>query len=562
MKLVRLILTCLSCLLLFAVTWAVVAAAPADWSEEALLWAEGWPRYFSLSDDGMRVVALLPYSGDDDDSRHVAVCEKVGGVWQQPVVIATNGHYSDEGFQTLPQRTHPVISGDGETIVYVGYTGETYGAYMVTRQPDGQWSAPALIDTGLPNTHYWISLSQDGRTLALSDYPFWDTRHIYVLTRSGDSWSAPLRVTPEEGSLSGGAWPSLSADGRKLVYIQNARVTFTEWVEGGWLPPQQLTQHDWQDYTAEFPQMSGDGQAIHYWLVRLVPEDGAYVRVAQDLYVMRRSGAGWSAPQKVTPTPTKPAHVTEGPAAANEAATRFVYTRPITEFDPDLEAPVIHAAQLEASEWQADGWQTSTLVDVVEYGDMNNWPRLTPDGLTLLFTGGIRETDGGLKLHGAIWQMTTSVAPPPRPLPVSTSGLIDPAGGTFFSEIDQTRYTFAPGTFTETVRFTHTHQLPATAPSGLASSGHGFVITAVYSGTNHPAQPTQLVTVTIDYGVTGHGVAIPGTLGLWRLDSAEWVQLDGVDDPGARQLTGSIDHFSHFGVFGETRRVYLPLVLR
>ncbi|HET89415.1 MAG TPA: hypothetical protein ENN99_01550 [Chloroflexi bacterium] len=61
MKFIRLILTCLCCLLLFAVTWAVVAASPADWSEEALVWDEGWPRYFSLSDDGTRVVALLPY---------------------------------------------------------------------------------------------------------------------------------------------------------------------------------------------------------------------------------------------------------------------------------------------------------------------------------------------------------------------------------------------------------------------------------------------------------------------------------------------------------------------
>ena len=44
----------------------------------------------------------------------------------------------------------------------MGYTGETYGAYVVTRQPDGQWSDPALINTGLPNTHYWISLIVTG----------------------------------------------------------------------------------------------------------------------------------------------------------------------------------------------------------------------------------------------------------------------------------------------------------------------------------------------------------------------------------------------------------------
>ena len=71
----------------------------------------------------------------------------------------------------MPQYTHPIISGDGNTIVYVGYTGTTFAAYIVNRLP-AVAGTPQLLDTGLANTHYWISLSQDGNTLALASYSF------------------------------------------------------------------------------------------------------------------------------------------------------------------------------------------------------------------------------------------------------------------------------------------------------------------------------------------------------------------------------------------------------
>lgn len=566
--LIPLFVACFAAAFLFTAVWSAVAISSTNWSEETLVSIPGDfsyisvnPLYASMSDDGTRAVALLPYSGDGDDNRYIVVSEKVGGVWQEQVVVATNGWYSHDSYQHMPQRTHPVISGDGQTIVYVGHTGETFAPYMITRQPDG-WSAPTLIATGLANVHYWISLSQDGHTLAVSSYVFLGTSHIYALTWSENGWSPPLQVTPDEPPLRGGSRPSLSADGHKLAYTRNNQLIFTEWVEGSWLPPQQLTDYPHLDYErVEFPQMSGDGQAIYYWLVRHVPEGNALVRKSQDLYIMRRSGGEWQEAEKVTDVPTKPSHILDGPAAANETATRFIYTRPITEIDPFHGNPVIHAAQLEWSEWSEEGWQTTTLVPV-GHGGMNRWPRLSPDGLILLFKGGTRYTDDGQQMSGMLLQISTAVPPPPRPLPVSITGEIGPEGGSLFSEIDQTRYTFAPGTFSDFVHVTHTFQPPAFAPAGLAASGHGFVVTAVYSDTNQPAQPTLPVTVTIDYGLTGHGSAIPGTLQLWRLEGSGWLPLPGEDDQAGRQLTAQISHFSQFAVFGDTHQTFLPVVVR
>ncbi len=532
-------------------------AEPAGWGAPAPVGDPAWsyPRFVSLSDDATRLVALLPDSGSGDSSRHVVLSEFIGGAWQPSTVIAQNGHYSHDSFQSLPQYTHPLISGDGNTIVYVGFTGTTFAAYVVDRLPDGGWSQPALIPTGLANVHYWISLSQNGKTLALASYSFMGVDHVYVLRRNGGGWSAPVRVSAESGPLQGGSSPSLSADGMKLVYTQNARVVFVEWDGGLWSAPRQLTNNDWWEYTAEFPQISGDGRAILYWLVRLVPKDGAYVRTDQDLYLLRRAGSGWSAPQKVTATPTLPIHqISSEPAAMDRQATRLLYSRPITATDPVL-GSYVYASHLEIAEWQDGAWHAAQLVDAQNV--YQHWPRLTPDGLTLAFASG-----------SLIKQMQTDTPPAPRPLPTSVSAQITPAGGSLFSEIDQTGYLFAPGTFTTTVSFTHTvgSNLPPppagqTGIPGIGGLGRGFEATLLGPG-GLPIQPTGPVTVTIDYSATGTGATIPGTLCLWWMDVNGWVRLPSVDDPILKKLTATADHFSRFAVFGETNRIFLPVLMR
>ena len=532
-------------------------AEPAGWGAPAPIGdpAWGYPRFASLNDDATRLVTLLPYSGSGDSSRHVVLSEFSSGAWQPSTVIAENGHYSHDSFQWMPQYTHPLISGDGNTIVYVGYTGTTFAAYVIDRLPGGGWSPPALVPAGLANVHYWISLSQDGKTLALASYSFMGIDHVYVLTRSNGGWSAPVRISAESGPLQGGGSPSLSADGTKLVYIQNARVVFVERVGGQWSAPQQLTNNDWGEYQVEFPQISGDGRAIQYWLVRLVPDGSAYVRTDQDLYLLRRAGGAWSAPQKVTATPTLPIHdVSSEPAAMNREATRLLYSRPITTTDPLL-GSYVYASHLEIAEWRDDAWRESRLVDAQAV--YQHWPRLTPDGMTLTFASGSQ-----------IKQMTTDTPPPPRPLSTSTSALITPAGGSLFSEIDQTGYLFAPGTFTETVHFTHTvwSVLPPPPPGqisipGIGGLGRGFEATAFGPG-GLPIPQKHPVTVTIDYRATGTGAVIPGTLCLWWMDVNGWVRLPSVDDPVNGKLTATVDHFSRFAVFGETRQLFLPAVMR
>ncbi len=549
----------------------ITAAVAAGWSTPAVIYQAAWddPLFFSLDDNHTRLVALIPNSGSNDNNRSIVVSEYSGGAWQSPVTIATNGMYSYDLVQILPQKTHPVISGDGNTIAYVGHTGTTVGAYIVNRS-GSSWSAPQLLSTGLANTHYWISLSQDGNTLALCDYPFMGIQQVDIMTRSGGVWSAPFTIGV-------GGNPSLSADGKKLTYIRNARVVFTENILGTWTMPQELTDHAADQFSAEYPQMSGDGRAIFYWLVTLVPEGSSLIRSAQDLYILRREGSDWSAPQKVNTTSIVPAETTEGPASANYYATRLIYTRPITTTVPVPGS--IDQSELEMSEWVTNTWQTTTLVDDNGFNNFNKWPRLSSNGKTLVFDGGTRYVDG-VPVYNALWQMSTDAKPPYSPWSCSVTSLIGPAGGSLLSGCDNISYIFGAGTVTDTVEVTHSYwPNPNSPPSGMGGIGGiggigglgavggyaglgGAFSTTMFGPGGLTVQPSKPVTVTVDYSDTNPGATITGTLGLYRWDLGLWNAIPSLDFYTEKKITGTLMHFSDFAIFGETYQVFLPVIVR
>jgi hypothetical protein len=68
--------------------------------------------------------------------------------------------------------------------------------------------------------------------------------------------------------------------------------------------------------------------------------------------------------------------------------------------------------------------------------------------------------------------------------------------------------------------------------------------------------------VTIGYTATGSGLAISGTLRLWRLVPGGWTPVAGANDAGAGVVTAMVSHFSQFAVFGQTQRAFLPSATR
>lgn len=152
---------------------------------------------------------------------------------------------------------------------------------------------------------------------------------------------------------------------------------------------------------------------------------------------------------------------------------------------------------------------------------------------------------------------------PPVTTPVV--GTIPPGGGSLTSPADRTTYTFAPGTFPSTVVITHTPRLAGGIPSpgNLTGIGHFFDVSAVYSDTGQPAYPSQPYTVKVQYTETEQGPAIENTLALYSWNGSRWEEEPiSVVDTVNNILTATPDHFSLWAVLGETRRVYLPIVLR
>jgi len=114
---------------------------------------------------------------------------------------------------------------------------------------------------------------------------------------------------------------------------------------------------------------------------------------------------------------------------------------------------------------------------------------------------------------------------------------------------------------------THTVLYPGGVPSGgePVGIGHTFKVEAVYSATGQPAQPAsgKVYTVTVAYSDAERGPVIEDTLAFYYWDGSQWVkESSSVVDPGGDTVTATPDHFSVWAVLGETRRVYLPLVMR
>jgi hypothetical protein len=152
--------------------------------------------------------------------------------------------------------------------------------------------------------------------------------------------------------------------------------------------------------------------------------------------------------------------------------------------------------------------------------------------------------------------------------PMLDQETITTTGGTLTSSDGSTSLVIPPGAFTDTVKliFTPLAQTDTPATGDLVGIDHAFNVTAVYAKSGLPAElaPGQSFSVTVNYASSG--AAIPTTLGLWGWDgtAGAWSQtgITSAVDVGAHKVTAMVDHLGIFAVLGETRSIFLPLLLR
>jgi oligopeptide transport system substrate-binding protein len=146
------------------------------------------------------------------------------------------------------------------------------------------------------------------------------------------------------------------------------------------------------------------------------------------------------------------------------------------------------------------------------------------------------------------------------------SGTINPAtGGTVTSYHGDTTINIPAGAVTDTIVITQSPAYGMPPVGNLTGINHVFDITAIYSSTGQPATlaPGRTYTISVLYTDTEKGPAIESTLALYYWNGGQWVkETSSVTGGVANTVTAAPNHFSLWAVLGETRHVYLPLILK
>jgi hypothetical protein len=114
-----------------------------------------------------------------------------------------------------------------------------------------------------------------------------------------------------------------------------------------------------------------------------------------------------------------------------------------------------------------------------------------------------------------------------------------------------------PGALSAPSVFTISYHIPPTTTGQLRGMDHFFDLDSTQTVFTTP------LTLTISYSESVRGPIVPGTENLYRWQDSQWV-TDSITLASrcSDGLSAQITHLSLFGVLGESKRVYLPLVLK
>jgi OOP family OmpA-OmpF porin len=123
-------------------------------------------------------------------------------------------------------QAYPILTADQQTMIYyVIRTGDrnAQGDIMISKKVNGEWGHPVSISDKIntPMEEGAPSLSADGRTLVFAACNRPDiigSCDIYISYKEGEEWSEPLNMGRDVNSTAWDSEPSISADGRTLYF--------------------------------------------------------------------------------------------------------------------------------------------------------------------------------------------------------------------------------------------------------------------------------------------------------------------------------------------------------
>jgi len=369
---------------------ACLSTALAGWTNPAKINGTACSSKWPGTDASGSVVTYLHDDTGSYDDKKIMVVEYANGTWQTPIKLAENGHYSTESVQWLPWETRPVVSGNGKVIVYVGGYPETVeqGGNLntvinpqiyISEKSESGWSTPSRLDVGISRVHHILSISDDGNTLAFSSAPaniFYESPVLYIIRKTDGKWGTKITIT--EMNSGGAQYPSLSGDGKKLIWIQNNKIWFSEEKDGAWTAPIVVVDAPLFNTAIEYPRLNPDGNILTFWKFPIISN----VLQPGHLFLVQRTPTGaWTQPTQITKEPVTPSFITIGYAAGNALFSRQVYSRSVVSED------ILVASNIEVADLTNAGWQETPVTSDFSGFKINTNPVLSRDGRTLVFQG-------------------------------------------------------------------------------------------------------------------------------------------------------------------------------
>jgi hypothetical protein len=231
-------------------------------------------------------------------------------------VIFCQYSYAQQSMRKLPYNinqpslniSHPFISGDGQTLLYLTDYTEDGSLTMFWTQKNGtQWvdgkEVTRLVNRPDQNLQGAYSLNYDGtlmiitsRKSGLGGFELW-----YSEKRNGDwtpvrNFGAPINSSANEGAA------VLTTDGKGMyfmrcsqmneIFAEGCKLYFAEKKYGRWQEPQPLPQNINQ-YEPQMPRILADGETL------IFSSGAGGGKGGFDLYVTKKAEAGWEDPVKL-----------------------------------------------------------------------------------------------------------------------------------------------------------------------------------------------------------------------------------------------------------------------
>ena len=131
-----------------------------------------------------------------------------------------------EILQTTPSQYFPVLTADEQTMVFTVLKPEGDEDLYTTSFNGETWQPPVSLSPNIntPDNEGTPSLSADGRTLvftACQGRKGFGSCDLYITRRTGSDWSDPQNLGPIVNTRHYESQPALSADGRRIYFVSD-----------------------------------------------------------------------------------------------------------------------------------------------------------------------------------------------------------------------------------------------------------------------------------------------------------------------------------------------------